>query len=79
MATVCPGCRATRRSTSGKWQHYREARRTDILVAGLALVVLLWLIGGVLITVLGVGRSSSSTFTPVTTSCPTYAKNYPFC
>ena len=79
LAVICPNCRSTRREEpGGTWKNYREARRTDIMVSILAAVFILWIVLGVL-TVLLIGRTSTTTYSPVYTPCTKSNPNYPFC
>lgn len=75
-ATVCRSCGACRRRAGGKWTSSREARRTDILVAGIALWFGLGLISLLLFG--AVALHSSSTGTPTTVST-FHCVGYPPC
>ena len=48
LATTCAGCGATRRKNGRKWTSYREARRNDIILAAIGVLVIFWLLTAVL-------------------------------
>lgn len=77
-ARVCSRCGATRRRTSQTtWRSAREGRRNDILVAGLGLVVILWLIGGMVVLFVNSTTRSSSTY--LSPSCSISSPRWPNC